>query len=91
MTARDFAKSRMRQRIARKGSEAITGGRVAVGPPAPRQSKAQLRAEAIAAVAAARFITKMIECRCGHRGKVRLPISRAQGPFRCVICGRQTS
>lgn len=91
MTARDFAKSRMRQRIARKGSEAITGGRVSVGPPAPRPTKAQLRAEANAAFAAASFITMLIECRCGHKGKVRIPVSRANGRFRCVICGSQTS
>lgn len=46
MTARDFAKSRMRQRIAQKGAEAITGGRVDFGPPVRRRSKADERKEA---------------------------------------------
>lgn len=89
MTARDFAKSRMRQRIARKGSEAITGGRVGMGPPAPRQSKAKLRDEAAALMSPSTMITKTLTCSCGHVGKVRVALARVDGPFRCVKCHKR--
>lgn len=89
MTVRDFAKSRMRQRMSRKGAEGITGGGPWLGErsaPGRKKSKQQQRQEAGSLISPSTMITKAIECRCGHKGKVLVPITRANGPFRCVKC-----
>ncbi|TDX88469.1 hypothetical protein EDE05_102446 [Neorhizobium sp. R1-B] len=89
MTARDFAKNRVRQRMSRKGAECVTGGGPWLGegsPPRRLKSKIEARQEASALTSPSTMITKTIICRCGHKGKVRIPVARAEGPFRCVKC-----
>ena len=84
--SRDFSKARHAKIIAQKGFEDINGSFFGEPRNVPRPTKADLRKEANAAVAGAEFITKFIECRCGHTGKVKIPISRVRGPFRCISC-----
>lgn len=93
MTVRDFAKSRMRQRMSRKGAEGITGGgpwRGERSAPGRQKSKQQQRQEAGSLISPSTMITKTIKCPCGHAGKVRIAIAQADGPFRCVKCQRRT-
>lgn len=90
MTGRNFSKMRTRQNIAGRGHEPIDGGSVAIGAPKARTSKADLRNQIQGLASSSTMITKMIECTCGHRGKVRIPLSRADGPFRCVKCQTRT-
>jgi len=87
MTKRDFSKARALRNIADHGFEPVDGGDVPLGKPRRRKSKASLRKEAAAMMSPSTMITKTLTCRCGHKGKVRIPLARAAGPFRCVICG----
>ncbi len=87
MSRRDFSKSRATQIVAQKGFEDINGGFFGQPTVKPRRpTKADLRKEAGAAIAGAKLITKIIQCQCGHKGKVRIPVARVRGPFRCVVC-----
>lgn len=90
MTKRDFSKASARKNIADRGFEPVDGGDIQFGKPRRRKSKAEDRREAAALMSPSTMITKTITCRCGHKGKVRIPAARVGGPFRCVICGRQT-
>jgi len=89
MTRRDFSKDRSRQAIAGRGYEPIDGGYIATGPRRPHVSKAELRNDLDKALSADPMVTKIIKCQCGHQGKVRIPLSRRDGPFTCR-CGRKT-
>lgn len=91
MTSRDWNKARDRSRIARQGAETVEGAGVRRGPPAARKAKASLRAEIDEVAAPGVMVTKLIVCRCGHRGTVRVPIDRLGSVrFRCT-CGSLTS
>lgn len=87
MTGRNFQKLRKKQAVARLGYEPRDGMNLIPSKIRKRKSKAQLRAETKGLTTPNTMITKMIECRCGHRGKVRIPLARSNGPFKCVICG----
>ncbi|MDR6589529.1 hypothetical protein [Agrobacterium tumefaciens] len=87
MTGRNFEKLRKEQAISRLGYEPRDGMNLIPGKIRKRKSKAQLRAEAKGLTTPNTMITKMIECRCGHSGKVRIPLARSAGPFKCVVCG----
>lgn len=87
MTGRNFEKLRKEQAISRLGYEPRDGMNLIPGKIRKRKSKAQLRAEAQGLTTSNTMITKMIECSCGHSGRVRIPLSRSGGPFKCVICG----
>lgn len=84
---RNFEKLRKELAISRLGYEPRDGMNLIPGKIRKRKSKAQLRAEAKGLTTQNTMITKMIECRCGHRGRVRIPFAKAAGPFRCVACG----
>lgn len=88
MTKRDFSKARARQSIADRGFEPMDGGDIPFGKPRRYKPKVDDRKEASSLISPSTMITKMIECRCGHKGKARIPIARAGGPFKCVKCGR---
>lgn len=87
MTRRNFPKLRKEQAVARLGYEPRDGMNLIPSKIRKRKSKAQLRAETKGLTTPNTMITKMIECRCGHRGKVRISLARSNGPFKCVICG----
>jgi hypothetical protein len=89
MSRRDFAKMRTRQNMARRGSEQVDGGNFTFGAPCRSKSKADERKEAAGLLSPSTMITKNITCPCGHKGKVRVPLAKAGGPFRCVSCGKQ--
>jgi hypothetical protein len=84
---RDFKKLKGLRNIALRGYEPRDGMNLIPGKIRKRKNKAQLRAEAKSLTTPNTMITKMIECRCGHRGKVRIPLVRSAGPFKCVVCG----
>lgn len=88
MTRRDFSKARARLNVASRGCEAVDGGDLLFVAPRQRKPKIESRREAQSLMSPSTLITKMIECACGHRGKVRIPAVRASGPFRCVVCKR---
>lgn len=90
MTKRDFSKARALRNIADHGFEPVDGGDVPLGKPRRRKSKASLRKEADALMLPSTMITKTLTCSCGHVGKVRIALARADGPFRCVKCGRRS-
>ncbi|OBZ96740.1 hypothetical protein ADU59_03090 [Pararhizobium polonicum] len=90
MTRRDFSKMRMRQNAVIRGSEPVDGDDLLFAAPRQRKPKAAIRAEANSLISSSTIITKMIECACGHRGRVRIPAVRANGRFKCVTCGRTT-
>lgn len=83
----NFEKLRKQQAILRLGYEPRDGMNLVPGKFVKRKSKAQLRAEADGLTTPGTMITKVVECRCGHRGRVRVPLSRSTGPFKCVVCG----
>lgn len=91
MSKRNFARELTRQRIARSGSESLSGDYVPSGPPRARRSKASLREETtavLASLAATISITIALSCRCGHKGKVRVPLKEPRPKFRCIKCNR---
>ena len=88
MTGRNFEKLRKDQAVQRLGSESRDGMNLTPGKiRKKKKTKAQLRAEAAGLINPDTLITKSIECRCGHRRRVRIPLARAGGPFKCVVCG----
>ncbi|MDQ1198830.1 hypothetical protein QE435_004540 [Rhizobium sp. SORGH_AS 787] len=88
MTGRNFEKLRRDQAVLRLGYEPRDGMNLIPGKiRKKKKTKAQLRAEAASLTNPDTMITKMIECRCGHRGRVRVPLARSEGPFKCVVCG----
>lgn len=88
MSKRDFSKMSGRANILRQGHEPCDGADLFPDAHKSRLSKASQRAKAARLISPSTMITKMIECRCGHKGKVRIPVARASGPFRCVVCKR---
>lgn len=69
----DWEKQRGRDRVARQGGDAISR-------PRPGAHKAAADAE---------VITRILKCRCGHRGKIELPMAMLAGKkFRCSKCQR---
>lgn len=92
MTKRNFTREQNRQRIASCGSESLNGNYVPSGPPRVRTPKAVHREEvnaALAALGATISITVALSCRCGHKGKVRVPLKEPRPKFRCVKCNRK--
>lgn len=87
MSRRDFLKAAARQNVAARGSEPVDGGNLLFAAPRQRKPKAESRQEASSLMSPSSMVTKIIECPCGHKGKVRIPMARVAGPFRCVICG----
>lgn len=88
MTGRNFEKLRKDQAVLRLGYEPRDGMNLIPAKVRKKtKTKAQLRAEAAGLTSPDTIITKMIECRCGHRGRARIPFSRSAGPFKCVVCG----
>lgn len=72
---RDWSKATGRDRIARQGAESARTGRAGAG--AAREA------------ASAEIVTRVLRCRCGHRGKVELPAELLAGrKFRCSKCRR---
>lgn len=88
MTRRDFGKDQSRRNVARRGAEAIDGS-THFGQPRKRKPKSEARRETADMMSPSTMITKLITCECGHSGKVRIPIFKAGGPFRCVSCRKQ--
>ncbi len=87
MTTLNHSKRNERERMARAGSDRISdfglpGG---LNPPRQRQSKADQRVEAVAAIAAA---TRQIECTCGHRASIAVTVRMRGRRFSCSKCGR---
>lgn len=93
MSGRRWDLQRDRSRVARQGAETIDGAGVQHDPPKLRTSKAKLRAEIQAAMAAAdATLSRLIACRCGHRATVRVPVSKlAETRFRCRRCQKVTT
>jgi hypothetical protein len=90
MSKRDFSKMRDRVNVQRLGHEPCDGADLLPDAPKSRLSKASQRAKAAGLISPSTMITKMIQCQCGHKGKVRIPLARAGGPFRCVKCQNRT-
>lgn len=73
--------------------QGIAARAVAEAEPAPQRSKAELRAEAEAALAAYRGPVRRLptvhelRCLCGHRGRVAVPAELGRPRFRCSRCG----
>lgn len=86
MSKRDFAKARRFANMSNRGYEPVAGSDLAPSIPKRAISKVSQSAEAASMVSAGTMITKAITCRCGHKGKVRVPMARINGPFRCVMC-----
>lgn len=84
---RNFARLKAQSNIARRGHEPLDGANLFPDAPKSKLSKAALRAQVKDLVKPSTMITKVIECRCGHRGRVRIPLARSAGPFKCVVCG----
>lgn len=91
MSKRDFSKLKGADNIQRRGFEPRGGADLFPDAPRSRLSKASQRDEAAGLLSPSMMITKIVECRCGHRGKVRIPMARAGGPFRCVVCKKGTT
>ncbi len=72
--------------MASRGHEPVTGADLSDKFHRPVKRKSSARTEA-AELTRGQMMTKLISCRCGHSGKVRIPVERAAGPFRCVKCG----
>ena len=83
MTRRDWTRDADRQRMRDRGTEA--DAELASAPPRLRKSKAVLRAELDAAMAAG--VTRIVRCRCGHKARVCLPPDRLNAKLRCTRCG----
>lgn len=80
--ARTNARDLMRQRgVDSIADFGLPGG---LNPPKRRPSKAELRAEADAALAR---ITCVIRCRCGHQAAVAIPAAKLGRRLRCSRCG----
>ena len=60
-------------------------------PDAPKIGTSKPSHKVAGRTVAPAMITRLIRCQCGHAGKVRIPITRASGPFRCVICKAATA
>lgn len=86
MTNRNFEKARRFARVASRGHDPVSGADLSGGIRKPAKHKSSLRAETNDLMHG-QMMTKAISCRCGHRGKVRIPVENAAGPFRCVKCG----
>lgn len=89
MARRNFTKQRGRDLIRRQGHEGVDGA-LPLGLFAMRVlSKAEQRKAAVAATSPKTLVTKLIRCTCGHSGRVRIPLARTSGPFKCVACGKR--
>lgn len=85
---RDFRKLEGWRKVALRGHEPRDGINLLPGKiRKKKKTKAQLRAEVAGLINQDTLVTKLIECRCGHRGRVRVPLARSAGPFKCVVCG----
>ncbi len=87
MVAFNHTKRNERERMARAGADRINdyglpGG---LNPPKARKSKADQRAELVAATAR---INRRIACPCGHSATIAVPPSWAGRRFSCSKCGR---
>lgn len=83
----DYARAGERARIARHGSESVSGGDWPLrgAPPRKRPSKAERQAENEAARAAA---TQTITCPgCGHQAKLVVTRRIVGKRLRCAKCG----
>lgn len=87
MTAINHTKQNERERMARAGIDRINDFGLPGGLTLPRlrPSKADERAEAQAAIAAA---TRTIECPCGHSASIALTARMRGRRFSCSKCGR---
>lgn len=87
-TRLDHGKRRQADRARRQGTDAADELGALFSKPRPfqkRPGKADLRAEAAAAVAA---VTRTVECsECGHKGTATVPASRRWARLRCSQCG----
>lgn len=73
MTGRDWDRARGRSRVARQGAEAV--GRP--GRDARREADD------------AELVTRILKCRCGHKGRIELPAAMLAGKrFKCSKCDR---
>lgn len=88
MTARNWDRQRERSRTARHGIEPATGLPLPSAPPRMRPSKAELRAEAAAAVSAAGSVTRQVTCRCGRTARITIAAAKLHLPMRCTACRR---
>lgn len=91
--ARDWSKQRNRDLTIRAQRYAVEDEALFEEAPAPSQSKAQMRDETQALIAAYRGpikrlpMTAALRCRsCGHRGTAQVP-SGSSPSFRCSRCG----
>lgn len=84
----DHGKRRQADRVRRQGTDAADELGALFSKPRPfkkRPGKADLRAEAAAAIA---NITRTVRCAgCGHKGKVTVPASRRRARLSCSQCG----
>lgn len=90
MSKIDFHKARRAANMSSRGHEPVSGSDLAPKFRKPRKSKAAQRTDLAKLMSSDTMITKTIACRCGHKGKVRVPVSKASGPFRCVKCKTRT-
>lgn len=87
MTRRDFSRANQRDTMRRNGHEPTYGSDLFPALPRTHKPRQMQRTEADAMMSPSTMITKAIECRCGHKGRVKVPFSKVTGPFRCVKCG----
>ncbi len=90
MTRCNFAKISSRDSVRQPGHEPVDGADLFPDAPKAKISKSSRREIAASLLSPSSMITKIIECKCGHKGKVRIPLARAGGPFRCVKCQNRT-
>lgn len=85
MAKLDYARAASRDRMRGQGVEAIGGSMHAgLAPPKKRKTKAQRRAEIVAATA---LVTRLVSCVCGHSACVALPPAKLGRRLRCSRCG----
>lgn len=91
MTRRDFSKFNSRRNAIVRGFEPAAGGLPLFGVPATRPSKSAMRDELATVIDPDAAIVKIIQCKCGHEGRIKIALSKSRGPFRCGQCGRKTT
>ncbi|MBB4017055.1 hypothetical protein GGR16_002084 [Chelatococcus caeni] len=87
MSRLDHSRTNARDRMRRQGVDAIDdyGAPAGLAPPKRRAAKAELRAEAEAAVAK---VSRIVRCAgCGHSAAVAIPAAKLGKRFRCSRCG----
>ncbi|ALA17178.1 MULTISPECIES: hypothetical protein [unclassified Chelatococcus] len=83
----DHGRANARDRMRRQGVDRIDdfGAPAGLAPPKRRKAKAELRAEAEAALAE---VTRIVRCvGCGHQAAVAIPSAMLGRRLRCSRCG----